>query len=115
MVKYLYENVFIFVTLVEKYPYKIVEIRMSAESFKYRSASITGPATMIVTVTPNDDVDLSPGVSRGLFVGTAGNLRVQDAFGNIVELNSGSAQYHPLRVCRVYASGTTADGIIALY
>jgi hypothetical protein len=59
--------------------------------------------------------DLARGVSRSLFVGGAGTITVRGADGSEATFNSGAAQYHPIRVARVLATGTTASEIIALY
>jgi hypothetical protein len=92
-----------------------MENQMASNAFEYRASSLTGPATKIVTVIPSDTTDLPNGLTRGLYVGTAGSLRIEDKSGNIVDLNSVASQYHPLRVSRVHATGTTAETIVALY
>jgi hypothetical protein len=84
-------------------------------SFAGRAAPMNGPATGMAAVTPNDAADLPDGVARSLFVGAAGALRLADPAGRIVTLTSGAAQYHPVMVARIFAEGTTATGIVALY
>lgn len=73
------------------------------------------------TVTPSDTVNI-PSVSGGsnngcvLFVGTAGNLRVQTIGGDDVTFNNiNTGAFLPVQVVRVYATGTTASNIIALW
>jgi hypothetical protein len=88
---------------------------MSNLTFKNRAASVSGPAERFVAVAPNDTAPLPGGTSRGLHVTVAGTLSVADADGNVVTIASGAGQYHPLRVARVLATGTTAGGIVALY
>jgi hypothetical protein len=80
-----------------------------------RAASALGPAHAMSAVNPSDDADLPRGPTRGLFVGGAGDLVIRDAEGSEVVLVSGAAQYHPISIVRVLASGTTATGIVALY
>jgi hypothetical protein len=80
-----------------------------------RAASMSGPASQLAQVTPDDAADLPDGPCRGLFVGVAGALSVTDMAGATVALTSAACQYHPLRVARVNATGTTAGGIVALY
>ena len=80
-----------------------------------RAASTTAPAGRLVPVVPNDVADLPMGVCRGLYVGGAGTLVVRDAFGGQVALESAAFQYHPVRVSRVLASGTTTTDVVALY
>lgn len=66
-------------------------------------------------VTPDDAADLPAGVTRALYVGEAGDVVAVDAQGNAFTLASGAAQYHPLRVSRILATGTSAAAILALY
>lgn len=73
------------------------------------------------SVTPSDTVNI-PSVSGGsnngcvLFVGTAGNLRVQTVGGDDVTFNNiNTGAFLPVQVVRVYATGTTASNIIALW
>lgn len=80
-----------------------------------RAAAANGPADAAIAVIPDDAADLPVGVARSLFVGEAGTVTLIDPLGNQVTLTSAASQYHPLRVRRVMAAGTTASGIIALY
>lgn len=88
---------------------------VSNRTFNNRAASQNGPAVHFAAVTPNDAADLPGGLTRSLYVGGAGVIVVADQFGNTVRLASGAGQYHPLRVSRVLASGTTATEVVALY
>jgi len=65
-----------------------------------------------VAVTPSDTTVVP--ATRGLVIGVAGNVAVRFANGDIltVAVQAGVA---PLQVNRVYATGTTATGIGALY
>ena len=83
--------------------------------FSGRSQAQTAPANVLAAVTPDDAADLPHGTSRALYVGTGGTVAVMDTVGNVVTLNTLDAQYHPIRVRRVLATDTTAQGIIALY
>lgn len=80
-----------------------------------RAASPIGPAQRLAVIEPSDQARLPGGPTRGLFVGLGGALRVEDQAGNVVDLVSASAQYHPISVVRVAATGTTAATIVALY
>lgn len=65
-------------------------------------------------ITPNDSADLSL-ETNGLFVGGAGNVKVDLYDGSTVTLNGMLAgTIYPLRVKRVYATGTTATNLIGL-
>lgn len=78
----------------------------------------TGAARSIVPVTPNDAADLPNGVCRGLLIETAGvtdGVTLTDASGtkrDNVPLQQG---YNAVAVKRVWATGTDATGIWALY
>jgi hypothetical protein len=73
------------------------------------------------SVTPSDTTnipDIAGGSNNGcvLFVGTAGNLRVQTVGGDDITFNNiNTGAFLPVQVVRVYATGTTAGNIIALW
>lgn len=77
---------------------------------------ITSSAGSAAAVTPNDSTDLSA-VTRGLYVGVGGNIRVildkDDASVNFIGVVAGSVL--PLRIKRVLSSGTSASSLVALY
>jgi len=50
-----------------------------------------------------------------LYVGTAGDLKVKMASGDIVTFTSIPAGFQPIHVLQVYSTGTSADNIIALW
>ena len=65
-----------------------------------------------VAVTPSDTVDQ---FYDTLYVGGAGAVKVMTSRGNQVTLTAVPAGTRlPLRVRRVYATGTTATGIVGL-
>lgn len=74
-----------------------------------------------LTIVPSDTVnipDVSGGTNNGcvLYVGTAGNLRVLTVGGDdvtFIGINTGA--FIPVQVLRVFATGTTAANIIALW
>jgi len=82
--------------------------------FASRPDTVADPARRAVAITPDDGADL-PWVSRALYVGQGGDLRVTMADGDVVTLEAlpGGAIY-PLRVGRVHASGTSAGSVVAL-
>ena len=78
-------------------------------------SSMTGPACASATVSPNDSTDLAI-VTRAIYVGADGNLKVTLLDGStptFLLLKAGTML--PLRVARVWATGTTSSGIIALW
>jgi hypothetical protein len=88
---------------------------MPNDHFTGRAKSLIGPATALSAVVPSDDTDLPDGTTRAIHVGGAGTIAVMDMNGNVATLNSLDSQYHPVRVRRVLATGTTATGIVAMY
>lgn len=80
-----------------------------------RATAATGPARAARPVSPSDAADLPDGPARSLFVGTGGVLRIVDESGFTLDVRSADAQYHPIGVARVLATGTTAAEIVALY
>ena len=80
-----------------------------------RAASPTGPATALRPIAPDDATDLPGGEARSLYVGAAGAVAMIDATGGQSVILSAAHQYHPVRVRRVLATGTTAGGLLAIY
>lgn len=70
-------------------------------------------------VTPNDAADLPLAMTRGIYVGGAGNITVtlkamKD--GQSITLSGLVAgRIYPLEAKRIWVAGTTATGIVALY
>jgi hypothetical protein len=89
--------------------------KIMANDTNGRALDPTEPARKLIAVTPNDETDLPSGVARSIFVGTAGVVELADGEGNRVRLVSGPSQYHPVRVRRILATGSTAGNILALY
>lgn len=76
---------------------------------------MNGPATNAMPVIPSDLADLACGCSSALVIGTSGNLDVTTVDGDRVTLLGVPAGVLPLMVTRVWAAGTTAANISALY
>ena len=80
-----------------------------------RTPGIDAPAANAAAVTPNDSADLT-NVSRSLYVGGAGNVKVDMAdVGTVTFTGVPAGTILPIRVKRVYATGTTATTILVLY
>ena len=79
------------------------------------SAKDVSAAGNAAAVTPSDTDNLTV-VSRGIYIGSAGAVRVLTAGGQTVTF-SGLAvgTIHPIRAQRVFATGTTANGIVAVW
>lgn len=74
------------------------------------------PANSAFVITPNDSEDLEHN-TRGIYIGTAGNLKV-DMLSDGVAItfhNLIAGVVYPYRVSHVYSGGTTADNLIGLY
>lgn len=82
-----------------------------SDPFAKYPITLADPLNSAEAVTPNDAVDLST-ATRAIFVGTAGDLRVTLVGGSIVTFPNAGAGWHPLRVSRVWATGTTASDIV---
>lgn len=65
------------------------------------------------SVTPNDSADLS-NVSR-LYIGVSGDVKVDTIGGSTITFKNHPVGYMPGFVKRVYATGTTASQILALW
>ena len=85
-----------------------------ADNFASHAVGMDGPAEHAETITPSDAALLNR-ATRGLYIGGAGNLRVEMVGGEIVMFTGVLAgAYYPLRVLRVMATGTTATNLIGL-
>lgn len=80
----------------------------------YPSISPSAPATRGEAVTPHDVNELAR-VSRALYVGGAGDLKVTMAEGDELTFSAVPAgSVLPLRVKKVFSTGTTATLIVAV-
>jgi hypothetical protein len=79
----------------------------------HTGAAATAPAGYGVAVTPSDSTVLP--MTRALYVGTAGNVRVDDINDTVTYTNVQAGSILPVQVSRVRATGTTASNIVALY
>ncbi|WP_105428729.1 hypothetical protein [Neorhizobium sp. T6_25] len=84
------------------------------DRFANTQASLSGPAASGFAITPSDSTDL-PETTRALYVGTGGHLSVRMLSGETLTLsNVPAGGLLPLRVIRVFATGTTAVAIAGL-
>lgn len=69
-------------------------------------------ATGGAAITPNDSTAVD---FNGIYVGGAGNIKVDLYDGSTVTLNGALVgTIYPLRVTKVYATGTTATNLVGL-
>jgi hypothetical protein len=74
----------------------------------------TEPAYSAASVTTSDTAPIDP--TRALYVGGAGDVKVDMQGGGTVTFAAVPAgSILPIRAVRIYATGTTATTIIALY
>lgn len=85
-----------------------------ADPFQGNQPGLDSPAFNAASVTPNDGADLA-NVARALYIGTAGNLKVTTKGGSEITFANVPAGILPVSVSRVWATGTAASGIIALW
>lgn len=72
-------------------------------------------AYSIVTITPDDNTNITGGTVRAIMVGVAGNvaaIMADGTTGTFPALNAGDI--YPFQIARVLSTGTTATGIIGL-
>lgn len=82
--------------------------------FEDRTGGLESPGYRAQDVAPSDNSDLAF-TSRALFVGTPGDICLRTAGGDTVTLRNVGGGLVPLRVARVFATGTTAAGIVAIW
>lgn len=80
------------------------------------NSDLTNPALKAFEITPSDSADL-PSITRGLYVGVSGDVKVTMAGngGTVVFVGLAAGMIHPLRVQRVFANGTDATNIVGVY
>lgn len=72
------------------------------------------PLENAASVTTHDTNDLA-NVTRVLYIGSPGAVKVDMVGGGTVTFADLAIGFYPLRVSRVYATGTAASDIIALW
>lgn len=81
--------------------------------FENRAIALSGPATDIVPVTPDDATDLGD-VAVALYIETAGTVNLVTVNGGSRSVNVAGNSILPVGTRRVLSTGTTATGIHAL-
>ena len=85
-----------------------------SDRFSGYAGSLDDPASLCRNVEPSDSVALSE-VSRAIYVGGAGDLRLIDASGNTVTFRGVvGGSIVPVRTHTILASGTTATDLVAM-
>jgi hypothetical protein len=86
---------------------------MANDRFARFAPSPTQPATSLFEIEPDDETDLTE-ATIALNVATAGLVRVTTVDGSVGDVFVVGGTVFPLRVRRVWATGTTATGIRGL-
>ena len=89
---------------------------MSApDDFGSLQPGISGPASKAVAITPNNSADLAF-ATRAIYVGGGGDLRVemQDEAAPVTFVGVVAGTILPIRVARVFVTGTTATSLVGL-
>lgn len=85
------------------------------DNFRSHATELDSPVNYLEDVTPNDSADLG-NVTRGIMISAAGDLKITTWGGSTITLTALTAGViHPIRVKRVFATGTTATGIVAAW
>ena len=85
------------------------------DTFRNNASSLTSPPENGAEIAPEDGAEIGH-VTRALYVGGEGNLRVRLLGGETVTLaNVPAGSLMPMRVTEVLATGTTATGIVGLW
>ncbi|MEM9969497.1 MAG: hypothetical protein AAF762_00140 [Pseudomonadota bacterium] len=84
------------------------------DAFDGHAVGLTSPAQRAEAITPDNGSDLTT-VTRALFVGQSGNVRVRTAEGDVITFaNMQGGVFYPIRVAQVFATGTTASDLVGL-
>ena len=85
------------------------------DTFKSHTQNLTSPPPSAVEISISDSVDLAY-ATRAIYVGGAGNLKVRMLGGtDVTFMNVQAGAQYAMRCDRVFATGTTATGIVALW
>ena len=85
------------------------------DSFSLKKTEANDPHSNAVVVSPSDSADLGY-VTRAVYVGTTGNMKVtmQDS-GTVLFTGIPAGTTLPIRASRIWSTTTTASTIIALW
>lgn len=85
------------------------------DTFRKHSRSLTAPPENAAAIQPSDGAILGH-ATRAVYVGGSGTLRVEMMSGEeIVFAGLTAGMVLPVRVQKVFASGTTATDLVALW
>ena len=84
-----------------------------SDPFAGHQTGLESPAIRIEEIVPDDGADLAR-PCRALNVAQAGTVRVTTVAGETGTVYVAAGGVFPIRAARIWATGTTADGIVAL-
>lgn len=85
-----------------------------ADKFEHQAPGLTSPGLSAFAINPSNGNDL-PQVTRALYVGAAGNVRVELVDGSEATFRSMQpGMMYPLRIRKVFSTGTSADDLIGI-
>jgi hypothetical protein len=88
---------------------------MTLDTFRRFGRSLTSPPEDAAPVAPNDSAELTH-VTRALYVGSAGDVRLRMLGGGEVTLKGlTQGSLIPIRAVQIYATGTTASALVGLW
>lgn len=87
---------------------------VATDDYSYFQGTPAGPYTSAVALTTSDTDDLVK-TCNALYIGVAGDVKVDMAGVGTVVFKAVPVGIHRIRAKRVWAAGTTATNILALY
>lgn len=85
-----------------------------SDLFARHTVGLESPAAHLYAVTPSDTDDL-PIACRALNVGATGTVQVTTVGGEVATITVAAGICFPIRCTRIWATGTTATAIVAMY
>ena len=83
------------------------------DQFQFFQTTKQSPIEFAVAISPDDATDIAT-VSRAIYVGASGNLKVTLLGGeDITFVGLAAGVFHPIRATRIWSTGTTATSIVA--
>lgn len=83
------------------------------DPFDGYQSGLNAPATKLFPITPNDTTDLDTFV-RGICVASSGLVQVTTVDGTVATVFVAAGAPFPVRVRRIWATGTDATGIVGM-
>lgn len=84
-----------------------------SDPFENHALGLESPATLLAPATPDDANDLSQ-PSRAINVAQTGTVRVTTTGGSTATLTIAAGITFPVRATRIWATDTTATGIVVM-